>query len=100
MIKNGATALDIQNALNDLPILSPNLATVTQITTSGNIRYSVKFSADLGDVPLMVETSGNVNILTTKITAGVPTGNKIQVLIQNQTSNLFNIKDTAANVSP
>ena len=69
------------------------------MTTSDGIIYSVEFSADFGDVPLISEVLGCVNSTISESIKGEPTGNKIQLIIQNATTNLVDLKETATNVS-
>ena len=93
----GIPALYVQSALNDLPVLSPgNLVTVTQaIALDGvSIIYSVQFSSDLGDVPLITEVLGLVNVTVTEATKGQASGKRIQLNIQNTTTSLFNVKNS------
>jgi hypothetical protein len=93
-------AIDVQNALSDLPNLGTGLVTVTQSLSSANNNvYSIKFSADLGDVPLLEEVSGNVNSTIVEATKGLPTGKSVQLIIQNNISTgLFKLTDKPSNV--
>jgi hypothetical protein len=45
-----------------------------------------------------MEGSNNTNVNISEVTTGQPTGNRFQIVIQNSTSNLFDIRDKAANV--
>lgn len=97
----GSAAKDVQTALNDLPNLSPNLVNVSQsIANDGvSVIYNVTFSADLGDVDLIREVSGNVNATIAEVIAGSATGARIQLKIENGTTDFFKLNDTSSNVS-
>ena len=95
-----ATALDVQKALNDLPTLSPNLVTVTQSSSPDDITriFLVQFSSSLGDVPLLEETLKNVEFTAEETIKGSPSGSKVQLMIQNKPTPLFDLRDTDLNV--
>lgn len=93
---SGASAQDVQNALNDLPNLSPGLVQVTQSAANS---YSVQFSASLGDVDLIEEVLRNVNATISEQVKGSPSGDAFQLNIENKTTGLFSFSDTSANVS-
>lgn len=97
----GASATQVQNALNDIPNLSPNLINVTESLKEDQVSkvYTVQFSIDLGDVPNIEEISGNVAATIEEKTKGISNGTKIQLTIQNATTNLFDMNDTATNVN-
>ena len=100
-INLGASALIVQNALNDLPNLSPNLVTVTQsIHTDGtSIIYSVQFNAYLGKLQLIKEISGNVNASITRKQIGISNGNQLQLVIQNQTTGLLSLTYSTSQIN-
>jgi hypothetical protein len=85
----------MQSALNDLPNLSPNLVTVTQSLASDGFSniYTVTFSSDLGDVSDIVEVLGLVNFTLNETVTGSPSGNRIQLQIQNSNTNLFTVSN-------
>ena len=85
----------METALNDLPNLSPNLVTVTQNLDSDgySIIYTVTFSSDLGDVPNILEVLGLVNFTLNETVTGSPSGNRIQLQIQNSKTNLFTVSN-------
>lgn len=60
--------------------------------------FTIKFSADLGDVPLIQETSGLVMFNSTEVVKGVSSGKKFQLTIEDVATRPFDVKDTAANV--
>ena len=93
-------AIDVQNALVDLPNLGAGLVSVTQNVNSANNKvYSIKFSADLGDVSLLAEVSGNVNSTIAETVKGSPTGKLVQLNMQNNISTgPFKLTDTSSNV--
>jgi hypothetical protein len=95
LLSVGVSAADMQTALNDLPNLSPNLVTVTQSLDSDgySIIYTVTFSSDLGDVPNILEVLGLVNFTLTEAVTGSPSGNRIQLQIQNSKTNLFTVSN-------
>ena len=91
----------VQNALNDLPNLSPNLVKVNQSLANDGISiiYSVEFSPVLGDVNMIEEILHNVNATISETIKGSPDGSAFQLKIKDKTSGLFKFNDTAANVN-
>jgi hypothetical protein len=87
-------------ALNDIPLLSPNLVRVIlnysnvneSITTQS---YTVVFCSDLGDVPNIEEVNGLVNSNVNEITSGIPSGKRVQLLIDSVATNLFDYTNTS-----
>lgn len=81
--------------------MSPNLVNVTESLYSDEISktYAIYFSSDLGDVPIIKELTGNVMTLIEEQTKGVASGGKIQLVIQNVSTNLFSLADTSTNVN-
>ncbi len=87
-------------ALNDIPLLSPNLVSVTlnysnvneSITTQS---YTIVFCSDLGDVSKIEEVNGLVNSNVNEITSGIPSGKKVQLLIDSVATNLFDYTNTS-----
>ena len=87
-------------ALNDIPLLSPNLVSVTlnysnvneSITTQS---YTVVFCSDLGDVSNIEEVNGLVNSNVNEITSGIPSGKRVQLLIDSVATNLFDYTNTS-----
>lgn len=61
--------------------------------------FTVKFSASLGDVPEIKEASGNADLKLTEVVKGKSSGEKIQLLIEDKPTPLFDIRDTESNVS-
>ncbi len=55
--------------------------------------YTVTFSSDLGDVPNILEVLGLVNYTFTETVTGSPSGNRIQLQIQNSKTNLFTVSN-------
>ena len=101
MIPLGATGVQVQAALNDLPILSPNLvvAVETQLNEDGvSLVYFVKFAADLGEVPELQEISGNVNSTITIYAQASLTGTKTSLVINSVPTALFSFNDSASTV--
>lgn len=96
MLYSGASAADLQMALNDLPTLSPNLVAVSERLHTDRVSkiYTVTFSAYLGNVELIQETLGLVTLTASEIQAGSPSGAKFQINILNQTSNLFDLANS------
>ena len=95
LLSVGISAADMQTALTDLPNLSPNLVTVSQsLDIDGySIIYTVTFSSDLGDVPNILEVLGLVNFTLNEAVTGSPSGNRIQLQIQNSKTNLFTVSN-------
>ncbi len=95
-----STATDIKTALNDLPTLYSNLVLEVNDTSSNSDDkvFKIKFSADLGDVPLIQKTSGFVIFNSTEVVQGVSSGKKFQLVIEDVATRPFDVKDTAANV--
>jgi hypothetical protein len=81
----------VQSALNDLPMLSPNLVTVSESFSMDGVSkiYAVQFCSDLGDVPDIQEVLGLVNYTITENVKGVASGKKIQLNIEGTSTNLF-----------
>ena len=52
---------------------------------------------NLGNVPLIRESGGNVNLNCTELVEGHSTG-KIQIFIENSPTSLIDIKDSESNV--
>ena len=100
LIQYGSTASDVQRALNDLPILYPNLVNVTEKLAADGVskNYLVSFSVDLGDVPNLEEVGGLVTATITQLNDTTLNGKKSYLLINDVPTNLFDLKDTAANV--
>ena len=100
LIQYGAPASDVQRALNDLPLLYPNLTNVTEELDADGVskNYIVSFSVDLGDVPDLEEVGGLVNATITQLNDTKLNGKKSYLLINDVPTNLFDLKDTAANV--
>ena len=96
-----STVAQIQRALNDLPTLYPNLATVTESPSSSEFEriILVQFSPKLGDVPDIEEKMGNVLFNVTELQIGSPSSSGFQFLIENQPTPLFSFSDTQAIVS-
>ncbi|RMZ95338.1 fibrocystin-L-like isoform X1 [Brachionus plicatilis] len=94
------SALNIQNALNDLPSLGSNLVSVSQVSSSSpNIKiFRVTFSADLGNVPDLEEKSGNLVMEVEEETRGVASGSNVQLTVQGQHSPLFSLTQTSDNI--
>ncbi|RMZ99473.1 hypothetical protein BpHYR1_037334, partial [Brachionus plicatilis] len=94
------TALYLQNALNDLPSLGPNLVSVSPVSSNDPIVkiFLVTFSADLGDVPNLEEKSGNLIMLVDEETKGIASGQNVQITVQGQHSPLFSLTETSDNV--
>ena len=90
----------MQKALNDLPLLYPNLTKVTEELDADGVskNYIVSFSVDLGDVPELEEVAGLVNATITQLNDTTMNGNKSYLLINDIPTNFFDLKDTAANV--
>ncbi|CAF0814130.1 unnamed protein product, partial [Brachionus calyciflorus] len=95
-IEFDSTSLIVQNALNDLPSISPNLVTVNSVSSDdANLKiYRVTFPSDLGDVPDLIETTGHVALDVNEETKGVSSGAKVQLNIEDKVSPLFNIADS------
>lgn len=74
------------------------IVTQSLANDSVSLIYRVKFSADLGDVPLLSELTGNVNASVIEVVQGVPTGNYQQLNIEGGVSNMLKLNETAANV--
>ena len=93
-------AIDLQKALNDLPTLAPNLVTVAPVSSNDETIkiFRVTFSVDLGDVPDLVETSGNVIMEVLEETTGVASGSKVQLGIEDKFTPLFDLRDNDASV--
>ncbi len=51
-----------------------------------------------GDVPNIVEITGNVNYTTNEVVKGIPSQNKFQFNVENSWSNLFDIKNDSVDV--
>lgn len=94
------TALNLQNALNDLPSLGPNLVSVSPVSSNDPMVkiFLVTFSADLGDVPNLEEKSGNLIMLVDEETKGIASGQNVQITVQGQHSPLFSLTETSDNV--
>ncbi|CAF0756351.1 unnamed protein product [Brachionus calyciflorus] len=93
--------LIIQSALNDLPTLGPNSVTVAidASTTDTNLKiFTVTFSSSYGDVPLIESGIDYDSLSVVEVQSGIPNGINVQLTIQNQTTPLFNIYDTQANI--
>ena len=89
----GVTADTIQMALNDIPLLT-NLVSVTLNYSNVNESittqiYTIVFCSDLGDVSNIVEVNGLVNSNVNEITSGIPSGKRIQLVINSVATNLF-----------
>ena len=86
-----ATADFIQMALNDLPMLYPNLVNVSESPASGNVSkiFSIQFNSLLGDVPEIQEVFGMVNFTVNETIKGEANGSKIQLSIGDTFTNLF-----------
>ena len=84
-----------------MPNLSPNLVIVTETLASDGTSkiYSIQFSADLGDVSLLHEITKGVTCTISEQTKGVPSGARVKLVVQNQTTGLFKLSDTAINVT-
>lgn len=94
--------IEIQQALNDLPTLYPDLISDVNITVSENndTVYLITFSADLGDVPAIELQSGmNLTYDNMELVKGIPTGNRFQLIIEDAPTGLINPNDVATNVS-
>ena len=91
----GASASDVENALNDLPTLSPSLVRVTESLSDDNINkiYTVTFSSDLGDVDFLSEVFGVVNFTINEVQAGIASENQFQLNINNYRTSLINMTD-------
>lgn len=91
----GATADQIQTYLNDLPNLSPNLVSVSEVITSdkSSKTYTVKFAEDLGDVDMIKEVYGKVTLTVTETTKGKASGKRVQAIIENRKTRLFDIRN-------
>ena len=102
MIPVGALAVQLQVALNDLPILSPNLVTSVESTLADDgvsLIYFVQFSADMGEVPELQEISGNVNCTITIYAQASLSGTKTSLVINNVPTALFSFNDSASTVT-
>lgn len=90
------SALNLQNALNDLPSLGLNLVSVFPVSSNDpNVKiFRVTFSSDLGDVPNLEEKSGNLFMEVEEETKGVSSGENVQLNIQGQNSPLFSPTQT------
>ncbi len=83
-----------------MPLLYPNLTSVTEELDADGVskNYIVSFSVDLGDVPDLEEVAGLVNATITQLNDTTMNGKKSYLLINDIPTNLFDLKDTAANV--
>lgn len=95
------SALNLQDALNDLPTLGPKLVTVNPVLSEDSkIKiFRVTFSADLGDVPNLEEKGGNLTMEVEEEKKGVASGNNFQMVVQGQHSPLFKLSDSSDNVT-
>lgn len=95
-----SSALSLQNALNDLPTLSPSLVTVSPVSSgSQNVKmFRITFSPDLGDVPALEEKSGNLIMQVEEEVKGIASGKNVQITVQGQHSPLFSLTQTNENV--
>jgi len=53
------------------------------------------FCSDLGDVSKIEEVNGLVNSNVNEITSGIPSGKKVQLLIDSVATNLFDYTNTS-----
>ncbi|KAG9339164.1 hypothetical protein JZ751_024022 [Albula glossodonta] len=69
-----ASAVDVQNGLNSMWAIKPDMVQVTKIDRSGGAEYTVVFNSERGDYQsLHYETAGaNVNISVDELTKGKP----------------------------
>jgi len=97
LIKVGAPAQYVEDALNNLPILAPNLVSVNESLANDNVSliYSIQFSSSLGDVPDIEERLGLVNFTQNETVKGQPSGSQIQLNIQGAVTNLFDITNNS-----
>ena len=128
LLRSNASALEIENALNDIPYLQPNMVTVSEeylydliresmnetmnetldgttdtpmssyMNVSTGRKISVIFSADLGDVNSL-EVLGNISARFNEERVGISTGNKYQVTLDGMRSTRFDLRDSAMTVS-
>ena len=98
MLFSGASASEIEKALNDLPTLGPNQVTVTDSLADDGVSqiYSVSFSSDLGNVDYIEEVFGLVNFTINETISGSPSENKFQLNIGNFKTNLFSANNATS----
>ena len=89
----GSASQLVEILLNNLPVLAPNLVTVTESFSSDNVSkiYTVQFNSAFGDVPDIEEVFGEVNSTVKETTKGVASGSKIQLNIEGAYTNLFDV---------
>lgn len=98
MLSTGASASEVENALNDLPTLGPNMVTVSESLASDGVStlYSVSFSSDLGNVDSIEEVFGLVNFTINETISGSASENKFQLNIGNLKTKLFSINNATS----
>ncbi len=100
LLKYGVRASELQDALNDLPTLQPNLVKVTERFGQGTLKnYTIEFSADLGNVSNIREVLGKANAQVVKLREGKFTGLKTYMFLDGVATNLFALNDTTNNVT-
>lgn len=92
--------MDVKKALEDLPTLKKNSVFVNETQSADDtVRiFNVYFSQILGDVPNIQEVSNFVTTQVTEVVKGVQNERNIQLIIENQAGQLFDVFDSEANI--
>ena len=100
MLEFGVDAKYVTEALNDMPMMYPNLANVTDASQPGSDfkTYRVEFSTDLGNVPHLQESMNFVQFNLTRISEATKPGKKSYLLINDQPSALFDLDSSEADI--
>ena len=82
---------EVQDALNDLPTISPLSVTVTLVGTA----YRVTFPVEMGDVPplTVISVAFNQTQTSVEITRGNSSNTKLALQLDGATTNYLNFRD-------